>query len=130
MSYNHGHFYWNELATRDVESAKKFYADIVGWTFSTMPMDDGQTYWICEQDGKPVGGIFAMIGAEFDNVPEHWLGYIAVTDIDACIAQAKASGGKIVRAAFDVDGVGRIAILSDINGAVTGWITPADCAEH
>jgi predicted enzyme related to lactoylglutathione lyase len=26
----HGHFHWNELVTRDVEKAKKFYGDTIG----------------------------------------------------------------------------------------------------
>src|SRR5262245_41243734 len=41
----HGTFCWNELMTHDIETAKKFYADTIGWTFDAMPMPDG-TYWI------------------------------------------------------------------------------------
>ena len=26
----HGHFHWNELVTRDVEKAKKFYGETIG----------------------------------------------------------------------------------------------------
>ena len=37
----HGHFHWNELTTRDIERAKKFYADTLGWTFESMPMPEG-----------------------------------------------------------------------------------------
>ena len=37
----HGHFHWNELVTRDVEKAKKFYGGTIGWTFDAMPMPDG-----------------------------------------------------------------------------------------
>ena len=34
MPGSHGTFYWNELMTRDVaQSAKKFYADTLGWSF-------------------------------------------------------------------------------------------------
>ena len=33
----HGKFCWNELMTRDIERAKKFYADTIGWTFTSMP---------------------------------------------------------------------------------------------
>ena len=29
--WTHGNFYWNELMTRDVEKAKKFYGDTIGW---------------------------------------------------------------------------------------------------
>ena len=41
MTTTHGKFYWNELMTRDVERAKKFYADTLGWSFDGMPMPGG-----------------------------------------------------------------------------------------
>lgn len=37
----HGTFYWNELMTRDVERAKRFYGDTIGWRFDPMQMPDG-----------------------------------------------------------------------------------------
>ena len=39
--WSHGHFYWNELMTRNAERDKKFYGATVGWTFEAMPMPDG-----------------------------------------------------------------------------------------
>jgi predicted enzyme related to lactoylglutathione lyase len=41
----HGHFHWNELLTKDVERAKRFYSDTIGWTYEGMPMPGG-SYWI------------------------------------------------------------------------------------
>ena len=55
--WSHGHFYWNELMTRDAEKAKKFYGDTVGWTFEAMPMPDG-TYWVAKMGDAYVGGLF------------------------------------------------------------------------
>jgi predicted enzyme related to lactoylglutathione lyase len=40
--------------TRDVERAKKFYEETIGWTFSPMPMADGGTYWCATVEGKPI----------------------------------------------------------------------------
>jgi predicted enzyme related to lactoylglutathione lyase len=37
---SHGTFCWNELMTRDVKRAQKFYEETIGWTFSPMPMAD------------------------------------------------------------------------------------------
>jgi hypothetical protein len=45
--WSHGHFYWNELMTRNAERDKKFYGTTVGWTFEAMPMPDG-TYWVAK----------------------------------------------------------------------------------
>ena len=37
-TWSHGSFHWNELMTRDIEKAKKFYGDVIGWTFNGMAM--------------------------------------------------------------------------------------------
>ncbi|HVZ50600.1 MAG TPA: VOC family protein [Pseudolabrys sp.] len=128
MTWTHGHFFWNELMTRDAEKAKKFYGDTLGWRFDGMPMPDG-TYWVAKTSDKPgdrpVGGIFTMNGAAFDGVPEHWMGYIAVDDIDARLKKAQSAGATVLKPAFEIPGVGRIAILKEPGAAVVGWITPA-----
>ena len=58
MRGSHGTFYWNELMTRDVEGAKKFYADTLGWSYDAMPMPGvGGTYWLATMEGEPAGTI-------------------------------------------------------------------------
>jgi predicted enzyme related to lactoylglutathione lyase len=111
--------------TRDVEKAKKFYADTLGWTFEGMEMPDG-TYWIATIDGEPVAGIFDISSAEYQGVPESWMPYIAVDDIDARVRQAAQAGAKVMKEPFDVPGVGRIAMLTEPGGAGIGWMTPAE----
>ena len=53
---SHGTFAWNELRTNDVEGAKTFYGETIGWTFEEMPLPEG-TYWIAKFDDEPVAGI-------------------------------------------------------------------------
>jgi len=120
----HGSFHWNELLTRDIERAKKFYAQTIGWSFEPMAMADGATYWVAKMDGKPVGGMFPTNRPGFEQVPEAWMSYLAVDDVDARVENAKAAGAKLMRPIFDVPGVGRIAILTEPGGAGVGWITP------
>jgi len=127
MRGSHGTFYWNELMTRDVEGAKKFYADTIGWSYDAMPMPgDGGTYWLATMDGEPVGGIFDINGPDFQGVPESWMAYIAVDDVDARVAKAVKAGAKLMKPVFDVPGVGRIAILMQPDGAGVGWMTPVE----
>jgi predicted enzyme related to lactoylglutathione lyase len=80
--WSHGSFYWNELMTRNVEQAKRFYSSSIGWTFEPMPMPNG-TYWIANMGDKPVAGIFPLSDPEFEGVPESWMSYLAVDDVDA-----------------------------------------------
>ncbi|MBB5754072.1 VOC family protein [Prosthecomicrobium pneumaticum] len=121
---DHGTFYWNELMTRDVEAAKRFYGATLGWGFSEMPMPDG-VYHLALLGDKMVGGIFDIGAPAFDGVPESWFAYIAVDDLDARLAKLREAGGTVDREPWDVPGVGRIAIVSDVNGATMGWIVPA-----
>ena len=121
--WSHGNFYWNELNTRNPEAAKKFYNATLGWTFEGMPMPNG-TYWVAKLGDVPVGGIFTMNGPEFDGIPEHWFSYVAVDDVDARVGKLKTAGGTVMKEAFDVPTVGRIAIVKDTNGAVLGMMTP------
>jgi uncharacterized protein len=123
-TWTHGHFHWNELMVHDVEQAKKFYGATVGWTFEAMPIPDG-TYWVAKMGDKEVAGLFPLIGPEFSSMPEGWMPYLAVDDVDARLKKATAAGGKVCREPFDVPGVGRIAILQEPGGAMIGWMTPA-----
>ncbi len=124
MAWTHGNFYWNELLTKDVERAKRFYGDTIGWTFDKMPMDDGATYWVAMMGGKPVGGLFPTDRPGFEKLPEAWMSYLAVDDVDARVKKATAAGAKLMRPIFDVPNVGRIAILTEPGGAGVGWMTP------
>jgi predicted enzyme related to lactoylglutathione lyase len=126
MRGSHGTFYWNELMTRNVDGAKTFYADTLGWSFEAMPMaGGGGTYWLAKIGGEPVAGVFDISGPEFGPVPESWMAYIAVDDVDARVKKALAAGAKLMKPLFDVPGVGRIAILLEPGGAGIGWMTPA-----
>ena len=125
MAWTHGKFYWNELMTRDIERAKKFYADTLGWTFDPMTAGGGPTYWIAKTGDDMVGGLFDISGHDFDPVKESWMSYIAVDDVDARVAKAVKAGAQVMKPAFDVPGVGRIAILLEPGGAAIGWMTPS-----
>ena len=125
MNGSHGTFHWNELNTHDVAAAKKFYADTIGWSFEGVPTPDGTTYWLAKMDDQPVGGIFDISGPEYKGVPDGWMPYIAVDDVDARVKKAVAAGARVMKPAFEVPGVGRIVILMEPSGAGIGWITPA-----
>ena len=122
----HGNFHWNELLTPDVERAKRFYGETIGWTFQPMPMPDGATYWLAITGGKPVAGIFPTNRPEYKDVPEAWMSYLAVDDIDARVRKAVAAGAKLMKPIFDIPDVGRLAILTEPGGAGVGWITPVN----
>ena len=98
-NWAHGNFHWNELRTRDAERAKRFYAETIGWTFEAMATPDGHTYWVAMQDGKPVAGLFPLTSPQFDEVPESWMSFLAVDDVD----KPRRQGGRGRRQARHAD---------------------------
>ena len=122
----HGLFCWNELMAHDVERAKAFYAATIGWTFEASPMPGGGTYWLIRMPGqeKAAGGIFHMTEPQFATLPEQWVSYVAVDDVDKRLKAATKAGATILRAPFDVPMAGRIAVLRQPGGALVNWMTP------
>lgn len=108
---------WVELATRDQAAAKAFYGSLLGWEFppSTNPTPSIE-YQELSVGGERFGGMLQMTEA-WGPMPAHWSLYIPVDDVDACLTQASALGGKICVPAFDAPGVGRLARLDDPTGA-------------
>jgi hypothetical protein len=121
---SHGSFYWNELRTRDAERARRFYKDTIGWSFEATQTPDGHPYWVAMSGGKPVAGLFSLVSPQFDDVPESWMSFLAVDDVDKRVAKAIKAGAKLVMPIFDVPNVGRIAMLREPSGAGVGWMTP------
>ena len=110
---------WNELITTD-PAAVAFYQDVVGLTTSTMDMGAGE-YTLFEAAGQMVGGTTAP---QMPGVPNHWHVYFAVGDANATVAKVAELGGAVVVEPFDTP-VGRLAVVSDPQGAVFSLMQPA-----
>jgi hypothetical protein len=72
-----------------------------------------------------VAGLFELTSPQYDGVPECWMPYLAVDDVDKRVAKAVKAGAKLIKPIFEVPGVGRIAVLEQPGGAGVGWMTPA-----
>jgi predicted enzyme related to lactoylglutathione lyase len=107
-----GTFCWDELHTREMAGAKKFYSSVFGWTGKGGDMD----YWHWINAGKEIGGMTSHMGGP--NVPPHWLGYIAVSDVNDMTKKVETVGGKVIVPAMDIEKVGRFSVVQDPTGAV------------
>ncbi|MFO7563773.1 MAG: VOC family protein [Enhygromyxa sp.] len=111
-----GSFCWNELATRDVAGAKRFYAELLGWDYKADPGPHGG-YDTITVNGRENGGVLPMQGSAGDDEGPHWNTYFAVADADATLATITATGGKLLFGPDDIPGVGRFAVVRDPQGA-------------
>lgn len=124
MPTSKGHFVWCELGTTDTTAATAFYCAVVGWNATDAGMPDGQ-YTILNAGKAPAGGIMELPAAVLAaGAKPAWTGYIGVDDVDAFAARLAAAGGKIHRAADDIPGVGRFAVVADPQGAVFNLFKP------
>jgi predicted enzyme related to lactoylglutathione lyase len=118
MSSSHGKFVWYELMTSDTEAAGAFYGAVLGWSKRDAGVA-GMSYTIFSAGESPLGGMMTLPEtAAAAGARPGWIGYVAVDDVDAAAARAKAAGGTIHRAADDIPGVGRFAVIADPQGAV------------
>lgn len=113
MVNSHGRFVWYELMTTDIETAKAFYANVLGWRArdSAMP---GLAYSLFTVGDVPVTGLMSLPeDARRAGVTPHWIGYVGVDDVDAAVGRIKQLGGTVRVAPTDVPDISRFAIVAD-----------------
>lgn len=111
---------WNELMTTDVEKAGTFYSKLFNWGSDVMPMGGGN-YTVFKNGDRPAGGMMP-ITEDMPPMPSNWLVYFSVADTDKTANEATAAGATLLQPPKDVEGVGKIAVLMDPQGAAFGII--------
>ena len=116
-------FTWNELATTDPGRARRFYTDVLGWTFEPFTLPGGE-YWVARAGDAMVGGLGGLDTGPPGLTASTWVSWVGVDDVDEIVSRAVAAGGTIVEAPSDVPHVGRVAVLRDPTGALFGLMAP------
>ena len=114
-------FTWYELRTIDLDAAQSFYAAVMGWRAQRSAAD-----WIFCIGAERMGGLTLLPErARAHGAPPHWLGHIAVRDVDACASQFIAAGGE-PRGPVRRSTTGDVAVVRDPQGAVLGLSSRSD----
>jgi predicted enzyme related to lactoylglutathione lyase len=120
----HGRFIWRELMTDDTAAAADFYATVVGWQVHA-PVHPNGDYRVFAVGKREVAGAMSLPEpARQAGARPHWLPYIGADDVDAVVSRVEQLGGKVLRAATDVQDIGRYAVLADPQGAAFGVYHP------
>lgn len=114
---------WYELMTTDMKAAEAFYKTVVGW--KTEPFDGaGRPYTAFNRSGDiSIGGV--MTKPDEMKAPPFWSMYIGVPNLDEAIARIKRLGGGTYTEVIEIQGVGRMVMMMDPQGAVFYIIEPA-----
>lgn len=105
---------WVDLAAKDLEAAKSFYAKLLGWQAYTVPDPEAGGYTMFQIDGKQVA---AAGGLQMPEQPTMWSVYFGTDDADATARKVQEAGGKVITPPFDVLKSGRMAVFQDPSGA-------------
>jgi uncharacterized protein len=108
---------WAELATRDVEGAKRFYRGLFGWDLEDLPIGDGAFYTMARMQGRDTAALY-QAGSE--GRPACWRIHVSVSDAETASRKACERGGRLSVAPTDVPGAGRFALVRDATGAPLG----------
>jgi hypothetical protein len=120
---------WTELYTTDSERAKRFYGDVFGWDTEDMPLpgDAGVYTVVSRSGGGQAGSHGGIMPLAPDLLPEgrcYWQPYFGVADADGVVAAATPRGATLLMPATYVEGIGRIALLRDPEGAYFAALQP------
>lgn len=115
----HGEICWRELTTQNAAKAKEFYQGLLGWNLEQSKVTQ-MKYDEIHNGNQAIGGMMQIDeqwGEGWENIPAHWMTYIAVDNCDEIIEKIKENGGGICVPPFDAPNVGRMSVVNDPSGA-------------
>jgi uncharacterized protein len=122
MVNSHGRFVWYELMTTNMESAKAFYANVMGWS-ARDASPPGPAYSLFTIGDSPIAGVMSVPeDARTTRVPAHWIGYVGVDDVNATVSRTKQLGGTVRVPPADVPGISRFSVVADPQMATFGLV--------
>lgn len=108
---------WADAMFSDVEGAKSFYGDVLGWTFGEASSEYGN-YTQAYADGKAVAAVVPpMPGQEGQS---QWCLYLASPDAAATAGKIRDNGGDVLMEPMAVGDFGTMCLARDPSGAVFG----------
>jgi uncharacterized protein len=119
-------FVWYEYHTPDVSAAEAFYRGVLGWGTHDAGMPD-RRYTLVTVGETAIGGLLEKPAHSWaEGGKPGWMGYIGVNNVDHFSRRVQEEGGVVHRAAEDIPGVGRFAVVADPQGAVFVLFQPTD----
>jgi uncharacterized protein len=107
---------WVDTSQPDPEAAVDFYRGLFGWEFEdVMPPESEGKYFMARLRGDDV----AAVGSIPEAAPPMamWNTYIWVDSADDAASRVRVAGGGVLMEPFDVMDAGRMAVVTDREGA-------------
>ncbi|MFI6035929.1 VOC family protein [Streptomyces sp. NPDC051315] len=108
---------WADAMFSDLEGAKTFYGDVLGWTFGESLSEYGN-YTQAYADGKAVAAVVPPMPGQ--DGPSAWCLYFASEDVAATAARIRENAGEILLEPMPVADFGTMCLAREPSGAVFG----------
>lgn len=108
---------WADAMFTDLEGAKSFYGDVLGWTFSEAATEYGN-YTQAYSDGKAVAAVVPPMPGQEDQ--SAWCLYFASPDVTATAAKVRDNGGEVLMEPMRVGDFGSMLLARDPSGVIFG----------
>lgn len=115
-AYAEGEPCWADAVLPDVEAGKRFYGELMGWTFGE-PDPARHGYAMAFRGGRPVAALMAKPDGR---MPTTWNVYFATDDAAATARAVRAADGQVIMGPEPVGRFGTMAMAVDPSGGVFG----------
>jgi predicted enzyme related to lactoylglutathione lyase len=113
---------WVETLQREPNAAQRFYAELFGWEIEHSEAD---AYAVARLRDREVAGIGALTDPGLD---EAWYTSVRVDRVEDAVRAVQDAGGTVLHAAIVAEPAGRLAVVTDPQGA-TFCLWEAACRE-
>ncbi|WP_327329237.1 VOC family protein [Streptomyces sp. NBC_01208] len=108
---------WADGTFGDLEGAKRFYGELLGWTYGeSMPEYGGYTQ--AHVDGRAVAALSPPMPGQ--DAPNAWCLYLASPDATGTTAKIREHGGEVLVEPMRVGDFGTMVLATDPGGAAFG----------
>ncbi|MFI6655084.1 VOC family protein [Streptomyces sp. NPDC050523] len=108
---------WADAMFGDVEGAKTFYGEVLGWTFGESSSEYGN-YTQAYADGKAAAAVVPPMSGQEGH--SQWCLYFASADAAATAAKIRDNGGEVLMEPMQVGEFGTMCLSRDPSGVAFG----------
>ncbi|MFE3068760.1 VOC family protein [Streptomyces sp. NPDC059247] len=110
---------WTDAMFTDLEGAKTFYGDVLGWTFGESSSEYGN-YTQAYKNGKAVAAVVPPMPGQDGEARSAWCLYLASPDVAATAEKIRSAGGTVLMEPMQVGDFGSMCLAQDPAGVTFG----------
>ena len=112
---------WADVVVPDMDTAKRFYGEVLGWTFA-VPQGESQDHALCLKNDQPVAALAPPMSG--DGGRPAWRTYLKTSDATTAAERIDSCGGKPLTSVTETSDGSRRQMATDPGGAAFGLWEP------